>query len=109
MKDQKKNYTECPVETTLNLIQGKWKVVIMFRLRETSRRFNELTRLLPGITQRMLTNQLRELERDGLVHREVYAEVPARVEYSLTELAESLMPIMLSVKDWGKEYLEVQQ
>ena len=106
MPSQKKDYTTCPVEATLNLIQGKWKVVIMFRLSDEPRRFNELTRLLPDITQRMLTNQLRELERDGLVHREVYAEVPSRVEYSLTELAESLMPIMLSIKDWGKTYLK---
>lgn len=101
-----KDFTTCPVEATLNLIQGKWKVVIMFRLRDEPRRFNELTRLLPDITQRMLTNQLRELERDGLVHRKVYAEVPAKVVYSLTELAHSLMPVMLSIKGWGREYLD---
>ena len=103
--NKNKDYTACPVETTLNLIQGKWKVVIMFRLKDQPRRFNELSRLLPKVTQRMLTNQLRELEKDGLVHREVYPEVPPKVIYSLTDLALSLMPIMLSIKDWGRNYL----
>lgn len=103
-----KDYTTCPVEATLGLIQGKWKVVIMFHLRDESRRFNELTRLIPDITQRMLTNQLKELEQDGLIHRQVYAEAPVKVIYSLTDLAHSLMPIMLSIKDWGKEYLGQQ-
>lgn len=103
MANKHKNYTECPVEATLNLIQGKWKVVIMFRLIDETRRFNELAKLLPKVTQRMLTNQLRELEADGLVSRKVYAEVPPKVEYSLTGLAKSLMPILLSIKDWGKE------
>lgn len=101
-KQGDKDFTKCPIEASLALIQGKWKVVIMFRLIEEPRCFNELMRLLPNITQRMLTNQLRELESDGLVHREIYPQVPPKVEYSLTELADSLMPIMLSLKDWGK-------
>ncbi len=104
-KEQDKDFTQCPIETSLALIQGKWKVVIMFRLMEESRRFNELSRLLPKITQRMLTNQLRELERDGLVHREAFPEVPPRVEYSLTELADTLIPILLALKDWGKVHM----
>jgi DNA-binding HxlR family transcriptional regulator len=108
MPDMPKDYATCPVEATLGLIQGKWKVVIMFRLQDQPRRFNELTRLLPNITQRMLTNQLRELEQDGLVHREVFAEVPVKVVYSTTELARSLMPLMLSMKDWGRAYLDSQ-
>ena len=70
-----------------------------------TRRFNELSRLLPGITQRMLTNQLRELEKDGLVHRKIYPQVPPKVEYSLTALADSLIPILLSLKDWGKTHM----
>ena len=108
MKEQNKDYTTCPVEATLGLIQGKWKVVIMFRLKDGAKRFNELSRLLPNVTQRMLTKQLKELEKDGLVHREVYPEVPPRVVYSLTDLAFSLMPLMLSIKDWGREYLDKQ-
>ena len=104
-KQQKKDYTKCPVEATLGLIQGKWKIVILFRLMDEPRRFNELTRLLPNITQRMLTNQLRDLEKDGLVHRECYAQVPPKVEYSTTELADSLMPVLLSIRDWGKAHM----
>jgi len=105
MQKKQTDYTKCPIETTLNMIQGKWKIVIMFRLIEKTRRFNELSRLLPNITQRMLTNQLRELEKDGLVHREIYPEVPPKVEYSLTELSESIIPILLSLKDWGKAHV----
>ncbi|MCW8931194.1 MAG: helix-turn-helix transcriptional regulator [Gammaproteobacteria bacterium] len=105
MKKKDKDYSQCPIETTLALVQGKWKVVIMFRLMDKPRRFNELSRLLPNITQRMLTNQLRELEKDGLVHREIYPQVPPKVEYSLTELADSLIPILLSLRDWGKTHL----
>ncbi len=106
-KREHKDYVKCPVETTLGLIQGKWKVVILFRLIEKPRRFNELSRLLPKITQRMLTNQLRELENDGLVYREIFPQVPPKVEYSLTELADSLMPVLLSIKDWGKANMSV--
>ena len=108
MTQPPKDYATCPVEATLKLIQGKWKIVIMFRLNDEPRRFNELQRLLPNVTQRMLTNQPRELEADGLVHREVFPEVPPKVIYSLTELAHSLMPLMLSIKDWGREYLDAQ-
>ncbi len=102
---QHKDFTKCPIEASLALIQGKWKVVIMFRLMDEPRRFNELSRLLPQVTQRMLTNQLRELEKDGLIHREVYLQVPSKVEYSLTDLANSLLPILLALKDWGKSHL----
>ena len=102
---QDKDFKKCPIEASLALIQGKWKIVIMFRLMDEPRRFNELSRLLPQITQRMLTNQLRELERDGLVHREVYTQVPTKVEYSLTELANSLLPVLLALKDWGRTHL----
>jgi len=95
----------CPVEGVLQLIDGKWKGVILYHLLEKTMRFNELRRKLPNVTQRMLTNQLRELEADGLIHREVYAEVPPRVEYSLTTRGRTLQPVILALKDWGDRYL----
>jgi len=94
----------CPVEVTLDVIGGRWKSVILYHLLEKTRRFGELRKLLPGVTQRMLTLQLRELERDGVIHREVYREVPPRVEYSLTEFGRSLEPILRRMLDWGREY-----
>ncbi|WP_100486281.1 winged helix-turn-helix transcriptional regulator [Sporolactobacillus pectinivorans] len=94
----------CPVEVTLDIIGGKWKGVILFHLLYKTRRFNEFRRLIPGITQRMLTLQLRELENDGIVHREVYPVVPPKVEYSLTEFGETLSPIIISMRTWGKKY-----
>lgn len=96
----------CPVEATLEIIGGKWKGVILFHLLDGKKRFNEIARLIPAITQRMLTRQLRELEEDKIVHREIYPEVPPRVEYSLTPLGESLKPILVSLQRWGKENLE---
>jgi DNA-binding HxlR family transcriptional regulator len=94
----------CGVETTLELIGGKWKGVILWHLGHKTLRFSQLRRRLPGITQKMLTQQLRELERDGLIHREVFAEVPPRVEYSMTDLGRSLKPVLLLMCDWGKAY-----
>jgi len=94
----------CPVETTLGVIGGKWKPLIIYYLTQGTRRFNELKRMLPHVTQQMLTLQLRELERDGIVHREVYAQVPPKVEYSLTALGRSLEPILLAMLAWGEEY-----
>jgi DNA-binding HxlR family transcriptional regulator len=96
----------CPVEVTLDIIGGKWKPLILYYLLQGTRRFNELRRMLPHVTQQMLTLQLRELERDGIVHRKVYAEVPPKVEYSLTERGRSLEPILLSMLAWGEEYLQ---
>jgi len=104
-KQRHKNYTNCPVEAALDSIGGKWKAVILFRLLEGTRRFNELKRLMPNITQRMLTNQLRELEADGLIHREVYPQVPPKVEYSLTELGLSLKTILVGLKQWGETHM----
>ena len=95
----------CAVEATLALIDGKWKGVILHHLGEGTMRFNEIRRRLPNVTQRMLTNQLRELEADGLVTRRVYAEVPPRVEYSLSERGRSLAPVIRALKEWGDEHV----
>ncbi|EHS54827.1 helix-turn-helix domain-containing protein [Paenibacillus kribbensis] len=94
----------CPVETTLDVIGGKWKGIILYQLLDGTKRFNEFRRLNPGITQFMLTLQLRELERDGIIHREIYKEVPPRVEYSLTDFGRTLEPVIMSMKAWGESY-----
>lgn len=99
----------CSVEATLAVIGGRWKPVIIFLLMENKiLRFGELKKKIDGITQRMLTNQLRELETDGVVSRKVYAEVPPRVEYSLTKYGRSLRPIMLAMRDWGAKHMNVK-
>ena len=105
-KQRHKEYIECPVEATLDIIGGKWKGVILFILLEDKKRFNELQKLLTKVTQRTLTNQLRELEADGLVHRKVYAQVPPKVEYSLTPLGRSLEPVLQHMKSWGLEFIQ---
>ncbi|WP_431090284.1 winged helix-turn-helix transcriptional regulator [Paenibacillus sp. 8b26] len=94
----------CPVEYTLDVIGGKWKGILLYHLMYGTKRFSEFRRICPGITQRMLTLQLRELEEDGVVHREVYQQVPPKVEYSLTEFGRTLTPIINLMKDWGEEY-----
>lgn len=94
----------CPVETTLDVIGGKWKGIILYQLLDGTKRFNEFRRLNPGITQFMLTLQLRELERDGIIHREIYKEVPPRVEYSLTDFGRTVEPVIMSMKAWGESY-----
>lgn len=91
----------CSVEAAVSLIDGKWKCVILFHLLEGTMRFNEMRRRLPGVTQRMLTNQLRELEQDGLIIRTIYAQVPPKVEYNLSPLGHSLEPILGALKQWG--------
>ena len=94
----------CPVETTLTLIGDKWKVLILRDLLPGTKRFGELKKSVGNVSQKVLTAQLRDMEESGLVHREVYAEVPPRVEYSLTELGRSLKPILDSMWAWGEEY-----
>ena len=94
----------CPVEATLDLIGGKYKALILWHLAERKLRFSELNRLISA-TPKMLTQQLRELEERQLIHREVYPVVPPKVEYSLTELGKSLMPILVAMRDWGAEYM----
>jgi DNA-binding HxlR family transcriptional regulator len=98
----------CEKELTLSIIGGKWKILILWYLgNEGTKRFGELKALIPGVTQRMLVSQLRELEEDHIVHRKVYPVVPPKVEYSLTEQGESLMPILEAMYEWGKNYMEI--
>ncbi len=96
----------CPTETALDLIGGKWKGMILYYLYSDTRRFNELMRLIPNITQRMLTKQLRDLEAHGIVHRQVYPQVPPKVEYSLTKIGKTLKPVIKELEKWGKLYLK---
>jgi DNA-binding HxlR family transcriptional regulator len=97
----------CPIEHTVNLIGHKWKVLIIRNLfNNGTQRFSELSKGISGISQKMLTQQLRQLESDGIVHRKVYPEVPPRVEYSLTELGHSLKPILDSMNTWGVEHIK---
>lgn len=91
----------CAVEAAIGLIDGKWKSVILYHLLGGTLRFNEIRRIIGNVTPRMLTNQLRELEEDGLIARKVYAQVPPKVEYSLTPLGRSMEPVLLALKAWG--------
>ena len=95
----------CPVEALMGAIGGRWKPVILYHLMGGTRRFNEFRRLVPGVSQRMLTQHLRELERDGLVHREVYREVPPRVEYSLTARGRTMEPLLHQMNQWAVAHL----
>ena len=95
----------CPVEATLELIGGKYKALILWRLADGTMRFSQLRKVISGITAKMLTQQLRELEASGLICREVFPVIPPKVEYSLTELGKSLMPVLTTMRDWGSNYL----
>ena len=103
LKQYLENY-DCALEVVLDVIGGKWKGIILFHLLTNTLRYSDLKRLMPKITARVLTNQLRELERDGLIRREVYPEVPPRVEYSVTALGESLRSIIFLLSDWGEAH-----
>lgn len=106
MNEQKitKELPACPVETTLMLIGDKWKVLILRDLMNGTMRFGELKKSIGSVSQKVLTAQLRDMEAKGLVSRKVYAEVPPRVEYSLTELGQSLKPILDAMWNWGEDY-----
>lgn len=104
-KKLRKHNFECPVEVSLDVLGGKWKGLILFHLQTEAKRFNELQRLLPGVTQRMLTRQLRELESDGIVNRKIYQQSPPKVEYSLTQFGMTLSPILEALHNWGQEYI----
>jgi len=97
---------QCPVEATMDVIGGKWKIIIIHHLISKTQRFSELKRLIPQITQRMLTSQLRELEANGVVHREVYPQVPPKVEYSLTKFGQTLESVLLVMHDWGDDFIK---
>ena len=99
-----KELPACPVETTLTLISAKWKVLILRDLMPGAKRFGELKRSIGSVSQKVLTAQLRDMEKNGLVNRKVFPEVPPHVEYSLTELGQSLKPILDAMQSWGEEY-----
>ncbi|MCU6763545.1 Uncharacterized HTH-type transcriptional regulator yybR [uncultured Roseburia sp.] len=103
---KKEELPACPVATTVQMIGSKWKLLIMRNLLARPWRFNELQKSLEGISQKVLTDSLRSMESDGIVIRTVYAEVPPRVEYSLSELGESMRPIISAMEAWGKDYKE---
>ncbi len=105
----KQELPACPVEITMSLIGDKWKVLIIRDLLTGTKRFGELKKSLSGITQKVLTNNLRQMESSGLVIRKVYAEVPPKVEYSLSETGWSLKPILDSMVEWGNDYREKQK
>ena len=100
-RQRKAGRTGCAVEATLSVIGGVWKPVLVFHLLNGKLRFNALCRVIPSATPRMITLQLRELEADGIVKRTVFPEVPPKVEYELTELGQSLAPVLLNMRDWG--------
>lgn len=105
MKICPSNYN-CPVEATIELIGGKYKSIILWHLIEEKKRFSELKRLIPRATEKMLTQQLRDLERDGLILRTVYPVVPPKVEYSLSELGQTIVPILDAMCNWGDSYIK---
>lgn len=98
---------ECPISVVQNVVAGKWKILIIWRLKEGAKRFNQLQRCLPNIRQSSLTLQLRELEKDGLIHREIYKEIPPRVEYSLTDIGFKFLKCLDRFGEWGFEYMEL--
>jgi DNA-binding HxlR family transcriptional regulator len=103
------NRDKCPVETSIDALAGKWKILILWYLRSEKKRFNELQKLLPNTTQKMLIQKLRELEEDGIVNREVYPVVPPKVEYSLTEYGKTLKPILKQLYLWGEKHKELKK
>lgn len=109
MEIKKEDLPACPVKTTLSLIGDKWKVLILRDLMPGTKRFGELKKSIGSVSQKVLTAQLRDMEANGLISRKVYAEVPPRVEYSLTNLGKSLKPILDAMKNWGEDYKQSLQ
>ena len=103
-KNNRIDETNCPVKATMEIIGGKWKPIILYYLKEGTRRFGELQRLIPHITKKMLTQQLRELEQDEIIVRQVYHQVPPKVEYSLAEYGKSLKPVLELMAIWGNAH-----
>ncbi|MDB6064005.1 MAG: transcriptional regulator, HxlR family [Pedosphaera sp.] len=99
----------CPVKATVDVLGGKWKPLILYHLKLGPQRFNELRRRIPGATQKMLTQQLREMERDAIIHREVHAQVPPKVEYSLSEYGKTLRPLLELMCSWGLKHQSRQK
>lgn len=99
----------CPIEATLDVLGGKWKVLILWHLNERTLRFAQLQRMIPGVTKKVLTQQLRDLEQDGLIARRVYEQVPPKVEYSLTPYGDSLRPLLQQMCAWGLIHLDRQR
>ena len=97
---------ECPVEVTLSLLSSKWKILIIRELLTGTKRFSEIKRTLPDVTQKMLTQSLRGLEEDGLIERKVYPVVPPKVEYSLTEMGQNFIPVLEAFEEFGKKYID---
>jgi DNA-binding HxlR family transcriptional regulator len=106
MLDEQK---KCSVQTTVALLENKWKLLILRELFGGTRRFTQLSRAIPGISQKMLTQQLRSMEKDELIKRQVFAEIPPRVDYSLTEIGLSLKPVLDAMHKWGEEYIAVRK
>ena len=103
-KNKQIDETNCPVKATMEIIGGKWKPIILYYLKEGTQRFGELQRLIPHVTKKMLTQQLRELEHNEIIRRKVYLQVPPKVEYSLSEYGESLKPVLEAMAIWGGEH-----
>ncbi|MCQ6963727.1 hypothetical protein PV02_11025 [Methanolobus chelungpuianus] len=103
------NGYKCPVEATLDVIGGKWKPLILWQLKEKTFRYNSLQQVLPGISPKMLTKQLKELEEDGLVRRKMYPEIPPRVEYSLTDFGRTVIPVLEELCRWGEGYMQQRE
>lgn len=103
---EKNTHENCPVATTLNLLSNKWKILIIRELLDATKRYGELKKNIQGVSEKMLSQSLKEMEQDKLIKRTVYAEVPPKVEYSLSEIGETLRPIITSMKLWGVEYQE---
>lgn len=96
----------CPVHTTINVMAGKWKMFILWNLRKETKRFGQLKNSIPGITQAMLSKQLQDLINDKIIHREIFAEIPPKVEYSLTAIGQSLIPVISLMEEWGVKYVK---